>query len=421
LQVTINTLSEVQQEADIQVANEELQPHFEEAYAKYRPKLEMRGFRKGKVPLPIIKKVYGEAIEREALDTIADTIYHKAMEERNIRPLGQPTMVDMDYKRGGEFHFRIKYDVKPQIALKDYKGIALEKPVHTVSEAEIEEEVLHLRRVHSSSEDVVAVTDDEHIVTADIQELDEAGSPLVGRKSSNTKFNLWDSTLVPQLRDVLRKAEKGQTCSVSYESQHEDHAHKTHLGVSVTKIEKQNLPPFDEALVSKITGGKVTSADEFRKNMGTDLERYWQERAESRLEDELTSEIVRRHEFTAPESLVNAVLESYIDDIRSRSKDKKLPVGFDENKFREERRVYAVWQAKWMLLKEQIADAEGIAVTDEDIAQLAETDAPKMGLSLDKLLSYYKTSDRIRERLLSDKIMAFLKRHAKITEKEVKA
>jgi trigger factor len=165
LQITINTLSDVQQEADIQVTSEELQPHFEEAYAKYRPKVEMRGFRKGRVPLPLIKKIYGEAIEREALDTIANDVYHKAMEERNIRPLGQPTMVDMDYKRGGEFHFRIKYDVKPQIELKDYKGIALEKAVHTIAEAEIEEEILHLRRVHSSAEEVNVVSDHEHVVT----------------------------------------------------------------------------------------------------------------------------------------------------------------------------------------------------------------------------------------------------------------
>ena len=109
MQVTITSLSDIQQEADILVLNDELQTHFQLAYERYRPKVELRGFRKGRVPMPMIKQLYGEAIERDALDDIANDMYRKAMDEKNIKPLGRPAMIDMDFKRGEQLHFKIHY------------------------------------------------------------------------------------------------------------------------------------------------------------------------------------------------------------------------------------------------------------------------------------------------------------------------
>ena len=92
MEVTINTISDVRHEAEIQLSPEELKPHFDTAYKKYQPKVELKGFRKGKVPMDLIKKVYGEAIEYEALDDVANEVYRKAMTEREITPLGTPSM-----------------------------------------------------------------------------------------------------------------------------------------------------------------------------------------------------------------------------------------------------------------------------------------------------------------------------------------
>ena len=125
------------------------------------------------------------------------------------------------------------------------------------------------------------------------------------------------------------------------------------------------------------------------------------------------------HEFAVPDALVEGFLDSFVEDIKNQSRDKKLPQGFDEKKFREESRAYAVWQAKWLLLKEKIAEQETISVSKEDIEKLAETDAPRMGVTKEQLLRYYLGSSTVTERLLADRVMAFLKEHAKITEKIV--
>ena len=419
LQVTITPVTDVQQEAEIEVTSEELQPHFEKAYEKYRPKLELKGFRKGRVPLPMIKKLYGEAIERDSLDTIADDLYQKAMQEKDIHPVGKASLMDMDFKRGESFRFKIKYEVRPAITLEKYKGIHVEKEKHLVTDAEAQAEVDHIRRANATTTPVDAVTDPEHIVTGDVQELDDAGTPLIGRKQSGARFFLSEPTLAPEVRETLSKAKVGETYKVSYESKHEDHTHKVNLSITVTSIEKVTLPPLDDELVKKVTGGKVTSSDEFMKSLRSDLERYWNDQSERKLNDAIASEVVRLHEFPVPDAIVEGFLDSFVEDIKNQSRDKKLPQGFDEQKFRGESRAYAVWQAKWLLLKEKIAEQEKISVSKEDIEKLAETDAPRMGVTKEQLLRYYLGSGTVAERLISDRVMAFLKEHAKITEKIV--
>ncbi len=419
MQVTITNHSDVQHEAEFQLTSEELQPSFDKAYAKYRAKAELRGFRKGKAPLEMIKKLYGEAIEHESLDDIANDAYHAAMEERNIHPVGTPSMTDMDFKRGEHFRFKIKYEVKPVVDLKAYKGIAVERPVHPVTDAEVEDELLQLRKVHSTMIPADLAADDEYVVTADVQELDDAGTPLIGKKSAGVRFYLSDASLTPEIKGALRNIKVHEEVKTKYTTQHDDHAHDVHIAITAKKIDKVELPPYDEALVRKVTRDKVSSPEEFRASIRADLERYWTERTEAKVADDIASEIVRRHEFSVPDALVEGILDSYVEELRNRSRDRQLPAGFDDKKFREERRVYAVWQAKWMLIKERIAETEHIEVTEADLEKVADDEAARSGLTKEKLLPHVKTSEAIRDRLLTNKIAAFLKDHARITDKIV--
>jgi trigger factor len=417
LQVTINTISDVEQEADIEVTQDELQPHFERAYEEYRPKAEIKGFRKGRVPMPMIKKIYGLAIEHEALDDIAGTVFQKVMQERHIDPMGRPSIVDMDFKRGDRFAFKVKYEVRPQVQLRKYKGLELSKYVHPVHDQDVTEEIERLRRVNSTSEPAEKVLDDHYAVTADVQELDKTGTPLIGRKTPNVRFHLVDQDIAAEIRDALAAAEPGQTYRARVESQHGDHSHGSDLSLSVTKVEKVILPPFDDALAQKVTGGKVATAEELQKNIRRDLERYWEDLSTRRLNDDLASEVVKEHEFIVPATLVQGFLDAMVDDVKNRSRDKKLPQGFEEEKFRTENRANAIWQAKWMLLKDRIAEAEGLTVTSEDIERAAEHDIATLPIDKERLIAHYKSSESAQDRLLTEKVMAFLKSHSRITEK----
>ena len=416
MEVTIQDLSEVSREVEIKATPEELQPHFNKAYADYRKKVEIRGFRKGKAPVDIIKKLYGDLIEHEALESIASDFYRQTIKEKNLKPIGEPTLIDLDFKHESGVKFKIHYDVRPEIVLKDYKGIEIEKVVHPVTEEDIEEEVLRLRRSNASFQETDAAVDTEHIVTVDMQDVDESGAPIAGKRSPGVRFYLGDENLELPFKKALSNANKGGVYRVQFEHEHGDHKHNVNSELTVTKIEKIMTPELDQALVEKMTKGKTVSVEQFRADIRKDLEEYWKQQTERQVINSLTEEIIKRHEFQVPESLTRNVLDRLLEEMKNESPGKNLPDDFDVEKFNEQNRPYAVYQSKWALLREELIKSEAIDATDEDLAKLAERDAERMKIPIDRLVNYYKSSDQIKDRIIGDKLLKILTDSAIIKE-----
>ena len=416
VEVTVRELTEVSREIEITAEANELTPHFEKAYREFRPKIEIRGFRKGKAPLDLVKKLYGEAIENDSLETVASELYRQAVKEKELKPIGDPRLVDLNFKRGESLQCKIQYDVRPKIELKQYKNIAVEKPVHSVTPAEVEEEIVRLRRVNSTMEETKSVTDPEHVVTVTMQELDESGTPLIGKKSENVRFYLADDQLEQPFKDALKNAEVGADYGVKFEHQHGDHTHKVNAQLKVTKIEKVVLPVLDDAFVAKITKDKIKTVEAFRKGIESDLVSYWKDKEKRQVLNSVTETILKNHEFQVPESLVNSVLEGLLEEMKNDYPDKKLPANFDVKKFYEQNRSYAEAQSKWALLREEIIKKENIAADEADLVNLAEREAGKIGIDKDRLVAYYKTSDQIKDRIVGTKLLDFLLESAKVRE-----
>lgn len=414
----INT-AEWERELQVTVNASELAPYFEKAYEQYRKKIEIKGFRRGKAPLEMVKRMYGESIEHESLDTVANEVYRKVAEEKNLKVIGEPTLVDIDYKRGEPLRFKIRYEVRPEIQLKEYKGLKVEKLIHKVTQKEAESEIERLRQINRTTTESESAVDDENILTVDLQEVDSAGFAIVGKKNENVRLYLKDEAVHPQLREALRNAERGKEYRAKLETTSGKERRETNLLVKAKKVEKVTLPEFNDEFVSKVTKGKVTSTAQFTENVTKDLEEFWKQESERKLQDAIIGEIIRRHDFTVPEGLIKYFLDSFVEEIRQQQPSKKLPEKFNEEEFRKENRAYAIYQAKWLLLKEKIIETENIAVTDVDIERLAEDESKKIGIDKTRLLNYYKTSKTANSRLLSEKLMNFLKDHAVIKEKIV--
>lgn len=416
MEVTVNSLTDVSREVEITATAVDLAPHFEKAYQEQRKKIDIRGFRKGKAPLDLIKKLYGDLIENEALNDIASELYRQAIKEKDLKPVGDPTLVDMDYKPGEQFRFKIKYDVRPVIKLNNYKGIEVEKPVHTVADSEVEDELLRLRHTNATFEEAAQVTDSEYVVTADLQDADENGKPIDGKKSESVRLYLADEQLEQPFKEALKSAKKGDVYPISFEHQHGAHSHKVNTQVTVKKVEKVILPALDDAFIAKVTKDKFKTADEFRANIKTELVAYWKAQAERQVVNAVTAEILKRHEFQVPESMIHNVLEGLREELQNEQPNRKLPDDFDVEKFNQQNHEYAAYQAKWALLREELLKAENITVSDEDLAKLAEEEAERIKIPKERLISYYKSSEQIKERLIGDKLLKVLVDSAKIKE-----
>lgn len=417
MEINVQTISDVAREVEITVTAEELEPHFEKAYQKYQKDIEIKGFRKGKAPIDIIKKLYGDLIEHDSLSEIAAEFYKKAVKEKELKPIGEPTLVDLDYKKGEQLKFRIQYDVRPQIQLKDYKGFEVQKVIHTVTEEELENELLRLRQINATLSEVDEVTDSEHVVTIDIQDLDETGAPIIGKKSENLKIYLADEQLDQSIKDVLKHAKKGEEYKIKFDRKNANGETQTiNIQIKVNRIQKFILPPEDDEFVAKITKGKFKSLEEFRKHMREELNSYWKEKSERQVINSIIYEIINKHDFQVPESLIRNVLSALLDDAKNEYPNRQLPEDFDIDKFNEEYRTYAIYQAKWALLKEELIKAENITVTDDDIESFAEKEAEKIKIPKERLIQYYKSSEQVKDRIIDEKLIKILVDSVKIKE-----
>jgi len=417
MNVSINDVTEVDKEVEITSSNDELTPHFEEAYRRYQQSAALKGFRKGKAPLAMIRQVYGESIRYSALDRIANDLYRTAMEERKIRPIGDPVLTTIDYTPENGLSFKIKYEVLPLFELGAYKGVKVEKPLHVITDEELGEEMDRIRRSNSTLADAVKVSGPHTLVTVDIQELDGSGAPLVGRKTADAKLYLADTSIFRELREKLIGAELNATVRVTVGPGEGEQGEKHDLEVFVKQIKDVILPEVNDEFVTKITKGKTTGVAAFNEELKESIRKYWEERSRRRTLDAIISDIVGRHAFTVPESLIRAYTDSLIEDVKQRSPDRNLPADFDEEKFREQNRGGVIFQAKWHLIRDRIVADSGLEVTVEDFERFAERDASVIGVEKERLAAMYRDSPQTRERLLGDKLHDYLLSVAEVTEK----
>lgn len=413
MEVSVNNVNDCVREMTVTMTQEELAPHFEKAYKEAAPALEIKGFRKGKVPMHMIKKMFGPSIEYQAVEEITNDVFRTEIEARKINPLGTPSINKIDFKPGTPLTFMITFEVRPEFELKDYKNIAIERYTHTATDAELESEVERLQQINSSLEEAQKVDSEFYVVTVDMKDLDENGHSREGMK-----IYLREKSTEKEIKEALMGVSAGDEKEVKFSHQHGDHAHDVHLKLTVKKVEKVLLPPMDDALAQKVSNGKFQTAEELKKNIKKDLEEFWKERSERRFENDLLSAIVKQYDFTVPEALIQNVTDTFIEDAKNQQPNKQLPKNFNEKAYREQARETAVWQSKWLLIKEHFIAQEKIEISDSEIEKIAEEESAKLNIDKARLVNFYKSSDNALERLKYNRLIDILKQNVKITDVE---
>jgi trigger factor len=338
------------------------------------------------------------------------------VKEKDLKPIGEPALTDLNYTRGEKMSCTISYEIRPQIALKEYKGIPIRKLVHTVTEAEIEKELERLRRINSTLQPAEKADHADHVVTVNMQDLDETGTPLIGKKTEDARFYLADEQLEQPFKDALANAHVGLETRIQFEHSHGEHVHSVNTRVNVTKVERVILPPLDDAFVTQITKDRFKTVADLRANITNDVHEYWKSKTERQVINEIIAELLKRHEFEVPETLVRSVLDGLKEEMKQEYPGKQLPADFDDARFTEQNRAYAVAQSKWALLREEIIAAEHLTVEDADLEAVAAQESERIKIDKERLIAFYKTSDQVKDRVVGDKLIKLLVQSASITE-----
>ena len=435
MQTTINQLGPVTYALEIKATAEDLAADLNKALREQRGRTHMKGFRPGKVPLSLVKRMYGKPIAFEMVDKLVQEAYEDIVlgsDEHDV--LGQPMVTTLDYEMDGDLHAVIEFGVRPEIILEDLSGETIDTMVHTVTDEEVEEEI---ERLLEGQADLIPLDDepieDGDLVVFDVQEVDAATrTPLIGKRDEDQELflddpRLADNLMLSALKTALLGAKVGDT--VHYHFEHDqahgglvesvEHAH--FFEATVKEVKRRDVPELDDDFVQEYTDDRLETAEAFREEVEKQIKDSWERRRQDFLEENIVTRMQELHPVDVPESVIDVYVESYVEDIKRRNQG-QLPPNFSVEAFKEVNRPDAEKQARWMLIRDKLIADEELEVTDEDIDAFFEKEAGKDdNLTDEQLRQFYEQvglMDSIKERLLSRKVMDFLSGQFDLVEKD---
>lgn len=417
MDLKVNDISQSEKEVEVTLSYDEIRTDIESEVKRQTSKIQVPGFRKGKVPKHIIKQRYGDSLEFEASEKVANTKFWEIAKEKNLQPIGQPVMTDLDFNIEKDFKFKIKYEVIPKIEVKDYTGQLIEVPEINVKQEEVEKEIQHLLRSNSIQEDTDLVGDDDnYLLDVELTRTDESGQPIANSKPEKLQIDLSNENVHPDIKVNARGKKVGEKFKFHFhdekmvqnkDGQEEKVVEYLDYEVLLLGIKKLTLPEMNEELIKKATKDKLSTETELRSEIEKNIQNYYDQKAEEFTRNNLIGLIITKNDFTPPSFMVDSILDEMVKSEEERLKKQGMKK-VDTKYLREYLQPSALNEVKWYQLKTEIQKKENIEVTDKELEELAAKDAEKTGLPVDKLINYYKSSNQV-ERMLDVKLFDFLK------------
>ena len=407
---------------EVEVPAATVEARLQAAYANYSKTLNLPGFRKGKIPLSIVKSRFGKVIEGEVLNDLIPEVYDQAWRTSGIAPISQPVIDDVAYASGEPLRFKASLEVKPDIEVRNYTGLRATRPVYPARDGDVERQVRTLRERSAEDHSVERPVQLGDLVVADLQELDASGVPILGRRYENRTLLIggertFSHDFDNQMLGVAKGEERRVRFTYNRDLQDAELAGKEMLfSVAVKDVRERVLPALD---------------DEFAKDHGAETLQALQERireglkaqadyvARRRLETSLLSALIQENPIDPPEAMVENTLDAIVEDYKKEHEGHDHAI--DEDQVREQSRDLAAYQVRTHLLLEAVAQKEGVAVSDEEvderIRRMAEANQQSFE-TVKRLLQRNRQVDRIRQDLVTEKTLQFLIDRAQIDEVE---
>jgi len=416
MQTVVENINSFAKRLKVDISSQELIPLERQVLRNFQRRSEIPGFRPGKAPLNIVKKRHGELIRQELVEEALRKFYGKALDEAKIIPVSEGKITNLtftDIQSG--LQLEIEVEVEPEINLKKYKGLKVEKDVVHVTDEMVSEALEHLREQFATVKEIEQA-EKGHYVYFNAQELDSGDVPLVGKKYENLQVNLGTGNFDPDIELQLEGIRTGEKRIVRKETP-ADPANKksqpqvTSLEVQVTKIEQKDFPELNDDFVKNLDDEHIGNLNQLKERIHKNIELDIAHRSEQIFQQRLIDELLKENPFEVPPTMVDNYLQEMIKDIEKQSKNKSI----DQEALRKEYRVSAIHNLRWHFLKKKLIQSENIRVSDEEVLSMIEKS------NLDEKVKKQAKNDQhylghLREDLLERKIIEFLKSNADITE-----
>ena len=395
-------------------------------YRKQVKNIAVPGFRKGKAPRSIIEKMYGTGVFYEdAINDLIPDAYTEALKEAAIDAVGQPEFDVVSIDENG-LVLSAKVYVKPEVEIKDYLGIEVEKEVVAVSDEDVDREIETIRERNSREIDVT----DRPAEMGDTTVIDFEGFcdgvAFEGGKGTDYALKLGSGSFIPGFEEQIVGKSIDEEFDVNVTFPEEYHAADLAGKPSVFKVKihaitKVELPELDDDFAKDVS--EFDTFAEYKADVKAKIEKRHEAAAENAVEDKLVEALIEKLEADIPEPMFVAETENFVRDYDTRLRSQGLDLntyfkytGMNLDSLREQMRPQAERQVKARLALEKIAALENLEATEEDINAEYEKIAAAYGIEVDQVKASID-SDAIAADMKVQKAMELVKEKAVVTVK----
>ena len=419
---------------NIEFSADEWKDAVNKAYLDNRSKFSVDGFRKGKAPRKIIENYYGHDIFwDEALNKLLENGYYDAVKEMDIEVIAQPSLESPEIKNGEPVVISGSVQVFPELEVKNYKGLEVEKFETVIGDKEVQEE---LERVQKSQARMEAV-EDRKSENGDTVIIDFEGSvdgeAFSGGTAENFELKLGSGQFIPGFEEQLEGKDAGEDVDVTVTFPEDYHAEELAgkealFKCKIHEIKKEILPEIDDELASDVS--EFETLDEYKADLQKKLQENADARDESLMKDRALEKLYEANEIEVPEVMIRNEIDNIIYDMNQNLATQGLGLqqymewtGKTIDDVRDEAKPEAEKRVRTRILLKNLIRQENLEADAAEVEKLMTEFGEQYGMTVDQVkeMAGAETENYFKEDAQTKKAIDFLFENAVLVEKKEEA
>lgn len=424
----IEKISTLGRKVNVEVPAAVVQTTFDKVFKEIQKVANVKGFRKGKVPLQTIKTLYREQAKQDVIQELIRGHYSQVVTENNLDPIGYPEFEFDDVSEAADFAFTANFEVRPEVALKKYEGLEVEKEKYTFDEARMTQVLDNIRAARAT---LVTVTDARPAQLGDVAVIDFEGSmdgaPLANGAGTDHNLELGSNSFIEGFEEGITGMTVGSTKTLNLKFPTPYHSadlagKSVEFKVTLKELKKKELPELTEEFVKSLGGPADLEA--LKTSIRTDLEESETKRIDSDFKNRLMKVLVTNNPVDVPASMMKEQKDALVEDFKRRMSEQGMgSTDFEQyaDKWDADFTTMAGDMIQASFLVDAIAEKENLRCTPADLEARYEQYAKQTGLDIERIKEWYRERDsinRLAYQITEEKVLELLASKAKIKEVE---
>ncbi len=399
MSVTVENLEHNLAKMTVEIPVETIEKAIDKVYKQQRSRIQIPGFRKGRAPRVMIERMYGKSVFLEdAVNEALPQAYEDACKESELDIVSQPKIEFSQVERDKPVVFTATVAVRPAVELGEYKGLEVDVKKEEVTDEKVDERI---RQEQEKNATTVPV-EDRPVQDGDMIELDFEGfvdgKPFDGGKGENYPLTIGSKSFIDGFEEQLIGANIGEEKDINVTFPEDYHAKELAgkpalFKATVKSIKKKEVPELNDEFASEVS--EFETLDEYKADVRAQLEKQAEEKAKSDKEDALVDKAVENAKMDIPDLMVESQARNMVQEFSQRLSYQGLTMqqylqytGQTEDSLLESNKDAALKRIKSRLVLEEIAKAENLEATDEDVNAEIKKMAESYGMEEDKVREY---------------------------------